>query len=298
MKKRCQTGFTLAELMTVIAILGILAALAMPLFLNAIESSRADTCKSNRRGARNLIDLAEIKSEGFIKNNLTDGIDWSTVQDKLKDIVPSPMETLCPSGGTVTLHLASEDAFSFECDIHGIEAGEDIRTDWAPGEKPATDYLPDVQAKFEQVFGLPDDKQYGSNTKYADDKMFRDTYTAYAKKQNGGELPTVDSNSILPYFPSSATYFGDTPLVWSAFRLYFDNSHHDILVLTSKHTAESSTMAPRGYLWYYNGQYYRAKTTGQKISEQYLQGGSKNKSSSLEDLISANGQWGNWEKVS
>lgn len=296
MKKRCQTGFTLAELMTVVAILGILAALAMPLFLNAIESSRADTCKSNRRGARNLIDLAEIKSEGFMDQLEKElPADWTTVRDLLIAQNLSPMETLCPSGGLVKLEEKKDGTFWFKCSAHE-EAVDDGRTDWLPHEADGTDYLIPVS----NAFGSPGDAGY---TSQGDDYSYMQAYNSYAKAQNGGALPTVDPEKVLKYFPSDSAQF-DNDLVWSAIRVYFDGEHHDILLLTAASNATRENPLLSGYLFYYDGSYYRTKSrnyNNTKITAAFLTGGSGNKSYTFDELLNgkdgATAKW-NWEKVS
>ena len=60
-------GFTLVEIMIVVAIIGLLAAIAVPNFVQARNAAQKNTCINNLR----LLDAA--KDQWAIENNKTDG---------------------------------------------------------------------------------------------------------------------------------------------------------------------------------------------------------------------------------
>jgi prepilin-type N-terminal cleavage/methylation domain-containing protein len=97
------SGFTLVEIMIVIAIIGLIAAIAIPNFIKAREDSQATACATNLEqinGAKQQVAFAQnlgptdTPSDAALMQYLQLGTDVTAVNNSTN---------ICPAGGTYTV---------------------------------------------------------------------------------------------------------------------------------------------------------------------------------------------------
>jgi len=104
-KRLNQTGFTLVEVMIVVAIIGLLAAIAIPNFVRSREIAKENICAVNKR----QIEDALQRYAAFVAT--------STFTDiEMTDIAPdfARNEPTCPSGGTYSWDASG----TASCSVH------------------------------------------------------------------------------------------------------------------------------------------------------------------------------------
>ncbi|KNZ70684.1 type II secretion system protein G [Thermincola ferriacetica] len=92
-------GFTLIELMVVIVIIGIIAAIAVPRFVNAISDARAETDKANIKMLQSAVERVYAKT-GSYPNTLNDLVNGGYIKSIPKD--PQNDEVYSLSNGIVS----------------------------------------------------------------------------------------------------------------------------------------------------------------------------------------------------
>lgn len=102
MKIRKNTaGFTLVEIMIVVAIIGLLAAIAVPNFIQARTQARTNACINNLR----LIDAG--KEQWALANNKAEGD--SVAEDDVAPYMKGGTFPTCPAEGTYSVENVGTD---------------------------------------------------------------------------------------------------------------------------------------------------------------------------------------------
>ena len=111
MKKRNQ-GFTLVEIMIVVAIIAILAAVAIPNFVKYRRNSQAAACVSNLKQIQAAVEQCKLAGKTVNAENLYGATGYIKVEPK------------CPAQPSVSYTLPTDDTSDPTCSYTGTEASD------------------------------------------------------------------------------------------------------------------------------------------------------------------------------
>ncbi len=113
---RTKKGFTLMEMLIVVAIIAILIAIAIPVFSAQLEKSREATCLANRRS------LQSVTLSTFMCGR-ADGSTYADAGAAFSDAFTNDAYAvknyICPSGGTLSWVRVSDSVGYVQCSRHG-----------------------------------------------------------------------------------------------------------------------------------------------------------------------------------
>ena len=97
MKRSNKSGFTLVEIMIVVAIIALLAAIAIPSFLNARTRSQASACQNNLRQISGAVDQYALDHQNTPPGGMAD-LCGSTLYIKTEPQCPATTAKYTPPG--------------------------------------------------------------------------------------------------------------------------------------------------------------------------------------------------------
>jgi prepilin-type N-terminal cleavage/methylation domain-containing protein len=195
MKARAQSrGFTLMELLIVVAIIAIIAAVSIPIFAGQLENARAAACAANRRSLKSLVTQAY----------LTGGMD-----EVKAECGQNSGLFVCPKGGNIAYYVdAATGACTVACSYHDSQNAAD---------KITPDFLKTVSlyknGKNQANGNLNTQSRVDSN---ASDTATMKSHILAAMNQQGIDFGKMNVNSWA-LINTSSKAVGITDFVWSGY---------------------------------------------------------------------------------
>lgn len=129
-KKKNNKGFSLVELIVVVAIMAVLVGVLAPAYLRYVEKARQQTCYWNMDNVVREVQLLAFSDPDFM-DDLVDAANAAVshdITDYVRNSTPVEVPT-CPSRGNYTITFnTSTGELKMECDmpVHNLPAGGEV----------------------------------------------------------------------------------------------------------------------------------------------------------------------------
>lgn len=185
-------GFTLMEMLVVIAVIAVLTAVAIPTFSGSLDAAKEATCAANRRAAYAEMNIAAMTGEGETPEQIL-----ARYQGK------------CPSRGKYTVETSAHGVLSLFCSKHG------------------TDVAGDLLRQFEDLTqNWSDKEQYPDYTGGFNNDLLR----KYLYKNLGNAWPTLTYRGTVYYIQPCIYRATDAPILFARVKSGADSGWYTTLV--------------------------------------------------------------------
>ncbi len=141
-KSSCKKAFTLVEILIVVVILGILAAVVVPQFMGAVNEASIGTTQSELQKLRRAVEVFQVRNENALPNVTAGDGTWGTlIAGNGEYLKEAPANPYVGGDNNQTIVLAASPDATFQT-THGWVYNSTTGEIWAGGFDANDDPLP------------------------------------------------------------------------------------------------------------------------------------------------------------